>query len=168
MAALALTATLYHVASHAFFKSLLFLGTGSVLHATSERNLGKLGGLIRTMPWVGWLTLLGCWPAPGCRRWAVSSRNGCCCRASCSPGLPVPLLTMLIPVVAALIALVAALAGYTMVKFFGVIFLGPAARGKTGPGARRRPLGTCRHGVAGAGLRAAGAAAGAGHPCSTR
>jgi formate hydrogenlyase subunit 3/multisubunit Na+/H+ antiporter MnhD subunit len=59
MAALALTATLYHVASHAFFKSLLFLGTGSVLHATSERNLGKLGGLIRTMPWVGWLTLLG-------------------------------------------------------------------------------------------------------------
>jgi formate hydrogenlyase subunit 3/multisubunit Na+/H+ antiporter MnhD subunit len=47
MAALALTATLYHVASHAFFKSLLFLGTGSVLHATSERNLGKLGGLIR-------------------------------------------------------------------------------------------------------------------------
>jgi hypothetical protein len=41
-----------------------------------------------------------------------------------SPGLPMPLLTMLIPVVAALIALVAALAGYTMVKFFGVIFLG--------------------------------------------
>jgi NADH:ubiquinone oxidoreductase subunit 5 (subunit L)/multisubunit Na+/H+ antiporter MnhA subunit len=41
-----------------------------------------------------------------------------------TPGLPVPLLTMLIPVVAALIALVAALAGYTMVKFFGVIFLG--------------------------------------------
>jgi NADH:ubiquinone oxidoreductase subunit 5 (subunit L)/multisubunit Na+/H+ antiporter MnhA subunit len=41
-----------------------------------------------------------------------------------TPGLPVPLLTMLIPVVAALIALVAALAGYTMVKFFGIIFLG--------------------------------------------
>jgi hydrogenase-4 component B len=52
MAALALTATLYHVASHAFFKSLLFLGTGSVLHATAERSLGKLGGLIRHMPWV--------------------------------------------------------------------------------------------------------------------
>ena len=41
-----------------------------------------------------------------------------------TPGLPDPLLNMLIPVVAALIALVAALAGYTMVKFFGVIFLG--------------------------------------------
>jgi NADH:ubiquinone oxidoreductase subunit 5 (subunit L)/multisubunit Na+/H+ antiporter MnhA subunit len=41
-----------------------------------------------------------------------------------TPGLPVPLLTMLIPAVAAAIALVAALAGYVMVKFFGVIFLG--------------------------------------------
>ena len=41
-----------------------------------------------------------------------------------TPGLPEPFLNMLIPVVAALIALVAALAGYTMVKFFGVIFLG--------------------------------------------
>src|SRR3546814_20313092 len=41
MAALALTAVLYHVASHALFKSLLFVGTGSVLHATAERSLGK-------------------------------------------------------------------------------------------------------------------------------
>ena len=36
LAALALTAALYHVASHAIFKSLLFLGTGSVLHATGR------------------------------------------------------------------------------------------------------------------------------------
>jgi formate hydrogenlyase subunit 3/multisubunit Na+/H+ antiporter MnhD subunit len=50
VAALALTAALYHVASHAFFKSLLFVGTGAVLHATSERSLGKLGGLLRVMP----------------------------------------------------------------------------------------------------------------------
>jgi NADH:ubiquinone oxidoreductase subunit 5 (subunit L)/multisubunit Na+/H+ antiporter MnhA subunit len=41
-----------------------------------------------------------------------------------TPGLPSSFLNMLIPVVAALIALVAALSGYTMVKFFGVIFLG--------------------------------------------
>ena len=55
VAALALTAALYHVASHAFFKSLLFVSTGAVLHATSERSLGKLGGLIRYMPWVAWM-----------------------------------------------------------------------------------------------------------------
>jgi formate hydrogenlyase subunit 3/multisubunit Na+/H+ antiporter MnhD subunit len=125
MAALALTATLYHVASHACFKSLLFLGTGSVLHATSERNLGKLGGLIRTMPWVGWLTLLGVLASAGLPPLGGFVSEWLLLQSFLfAPGLPVPLLTMLIPVVAALIALVAALAGYTMVKFFGVIFLG--------------------------------------------
>ncbi len=125
MAALSLTATLYHVASHACFKSLLFLGTGSVLHATSERNLGKLGGLIRTMPWVGWLTLLGVLASAGLPPLGGFVSEWLLLQSFLfAPGLPVPLLTMLIPVVAATIALVAALAGYTMVKFFGVIFLG--------------------------------------------
>ena len=44
MAALALTAALYHVASHAFFKSLLFLGTGCVLHATSSAASASWAG----------------------------------------------------------------------------------------------------------------------------
>ena len=60
LASLALVAVLYHALNHAFVKSLLFIGTGSVLHATGERNLGKLGGLIHRMPWVAWLTLVGC------------------------------------------------------------------------------------------------------------
>jgi len=125
MAALSLTATLYHVASHACFKSLLFLGTGSVLHATSERNLGRLGGLIRTMPWVGWLVLLGVLASAGLPPLGGFVSEWLLLQSFLfAPGLPVPLLTMLIPVVAALIALVAALAGYVMVKFFGVIFLG--------------------------------------------
>jgi len=125
MAALALTATLYHVASHACFKSLLFLSTGSVLHATSERNLGKLGGLIRAMPWVGWLTLLGVLASAGLPPLGGFVAEWLLLQSFLfAPGLPLPLLTMLMPVVAATIALVAALAGYTMVKFFGVIFLG--------------------------------------------
>jgi hydrogenase-4 component B len=124
-AALALTATLYHVASHACFKSLLFLGTGSVLHATSERSLGKLGGLIRNMPWVGWLVLLGVLASAGLPPLGGFVSEWLLLQSFLfTPGLPVPLLTMLIPVVAAVIALVAALAGYVMVKFFGVIFLG--------------------------------------------
>jgi formate hydrogenlyase subunit 3/multisubunit Na+/H+ antiporter MnhD subunit len=41
LAALALTAMLYHCLNHAIFKSLLFLGTGSVLHATHERSLAS-------------------------------------------------------------------------------------------------------------------------------
>ena len=59
LAAITLAAVLYHSLNHAFFKSLLFLATGAVLHATKERNLGKLGGLIHRMPWVAWLALVG-------------------------------------------------------------------------------------------------------------
>ena len=125
MAALALTASLYHVASHALFKSLLFLGTGSVLHATSERNLGKLGGLIRSMPWVAWITLVGVLASAGLPPLGGFVSEWLLLQSFLfTPGLPHSVLNMLIPVVAALIALVAALAGYTMVKFFGIIFLG--------------------------------------------
>ena len=59
LAALALIAVLYHALNHSFMKSLLFCGTGAVLHSTGERNLGRLGGLIRQMPWVAWLSLIG-------------------------------------------------------------------------------------------------------------
>jgi hydrogenase-4 component B len=125
MAALALTAVLYHALNHAFFKSLLFLGTGAVLHATGERNLGKLGGLLRSMPWVGWLALLGALAAAG-----LPPLNGFVSEWLLlqsflfTLGLPSTFVNNLVPVVAAGIALVAALGGYVMVKFFGVIFLG--------------------------------------------
>jgi len=125
LAALALTAALYHVASHALFKSLLFLGTGSVLHATGERNLGRLGGLMRCMPWVAWVTLVGVLASAGLPPLGGFVAEWLLLQSFLfTPGLPNPVLNMLIPVVAALIALVAALAGYTMVKFFGIIFLG--------------------------------------------
>jgi hydrogenase-4 component B len=125
LAALALTAALYHVASHAVFKSLLFLSTGCVLHATAERSLGKLGGLIRYMPWVAWVTLIGVLTSAGLPPLGGFVSEWLLLQSFLfTPSLPDALLNMLIPVVAALIALVAALAGYTMVKFFGVIFLG--------------------------------------------
>ena len=125
MAALALTAALYHVASHAFFKSLLFVGTGAVLHATGQRSLGKLGGLIRYMPWVAWLTLVGALASAGLPPLSGFVSEWLLLQSFLfTPGLPSSFLNMLIPVVAALIALVSALSGYTMVKFFGVIFLG--------------------------------------------
>ena len=125
VAALAMTAALYHVASHAFFKSLLFVGTGSVLHATGQRSLGKLGGLIRFMPWTAWLTLVGVLACAGLPPLGGFVSEWLLLQSFLfTPGLPNAFLNMLIPVVAALIALVAALSGYAMVKFFGVIFLG--------------------------------------------
>ncbi len=125
LAALALTALLYHALNHAFFKGLLFVGTGSVLHATGERRMGHLGGLIRAMPWTAWLTLIGALAIAG-----LPPLNGFVSEwlllqaFLLTPGLSQSYLNMVIPVAAASVALAAALAAYVMVKFFGVVFLG--------------------------------------------
>jgi hydrogenase-4 component B len=125
LAALAMTAMLYHCLNHAIFKSLLFLGTGSVLHATHERSLGKLGGLMRYMPWVAGTTLIGVIASAG-----LPPSNGFVSEWLLlqsflfTSALPNPYLKMLVPIFAAGVALVAALGAYVMVKFFGVIFLG--------------------------------------------
>jgi hydrogenase-4 component B len=125
LASLALVAVLYHAVNHAFMKSLLFVGTGSVLHATHERNLGKLGGLIRRMPWVAWLTLVGALAIAGLPPLNGFVSEWLLLQAFLSAyQVPKPFVGMLLPLGAALVALAAALAGYVMVKFYGVIFLG--------------------------------------------
>jgi formate hydrogenlyase subunit 3/multisubunit Na+/H+ antiporter MnhD subunit len=48
-----------HVVNHALFKSLLFLGAGSVQHAAGTRDIERLGGLSRAMPWTAGLFLVG-------------------------------------------------------------------------------------------------------------
>jgi hydrogenase-4 component B len=126
-AALALTAMLYHCLNHAFFKSLLFLATGSVLHATGERNLGRLGGLIRRMPWVAWTALVGTVAIAGLPPLNGFVSEWLLLQAFLfTPGLPHDYLNMLVPVAAAAVALTAALSAYVMVKFYGVVFLGQA------------------------------------------
>jgi hydrogenase-4 component B len=125
LAALALTATLYHCLNHAFFKSLLFLATGSVLHATSERSLGRLGGLIHRMPWVAWCALIGTVAIAGLPPLNGFVSEWLLLQAFLfTPGLPQGYVNMLVPVAAAAVALTAALSGYVMVKFFGIVFLG--------------------------------------------
>jgi hydrogenase-4 component B len=125
LAALALAAMLYHCLNHAFFKSLLFLATGSVLHATRERNLGRLGGLIRRMPWVAWLALVGTLAIAGLPPLNGFVSEWLLLQAFLfSPEIPKPFANMLVPLGAPALALTAALAGYVMVKFYGVIFLG--------------------------------------------
>ena len=56
---LALAGGLLHVWNHGLFKSLLFFGAGSVLHATGTREMSRLGGLWRAMPWTAGLFALG-------------------------------------------------------------------------------------------------------------
>jgi len=65
-------ASVFHLITHAFFKALLFLGAGSVIHAMSdEQDLRKMGGLARLIPatcavmWIGNLALAGIPPLAG-------------------------------------------------------------------------------------------------------
>jgi hydrogenase-4 component B len=124
-AALALSAALIHALNHALFKSLLFLATGSVLHATKHRSLGKLGGLIRRMPWVATLALVGTLAIAG-----LPPLNGFVSEWLLlqsflfTPRIAHPFINMLVPLGAAVLVLTVALAAYVMVKFYGVIFLG--------------------------------------------
>jgi NADH-quinone oxidoreductase subunit L len=52
-------AGMYHLTTHAFFKALLFLAAGSVMHGTHELNIWKLGGLRKSMPWTAGTFLIG-------------------------------------------------------------------------------------------------------------
>jgi NADH-quinone oxidoreductase subunit L len=50
----------FHLFTHAFFKALLFLGSGSVIHATGgEQDMRRMGGLRRRIPWTFWTFLIG-------------------------------------------------------------------------------------------------------------
>ena len=53
-------AGLFHLFNHAFFKALLFLGSGSVIHATGTNEMPKMGGLLKKMPWTAGTMLIGC------------------------------------------------------------------------------------------------------------
>jgi NADH-quinone oxidoreductase subunit L len=57
----AYTGAVFHVMTHAFFKALLFLGAGSVIHAMGgEQDMRKMGGLKKFLPSTHWTFLLGC------------------------------------------------------------------------------------------------------------
>ncbi|MBI4401000.1 MAG: NADH-quinone oxidoreductase subunit L [Nitrospirae bacterium] len=68
----AYTAAIFHLMTHAFFKALLFLSAGSVIHALAgEQDIRKMGGLRRKIPWthglflVGTLAIAGIFPLAG-------------------------------------------------------------------------------------------------------
>ena len=59
IALLALAGALLHIWNHALFKGLMFLGAGSLLHATGTRNMNLMGGLLKRMPLTGLLWIGG-------------------------------------------------------------------------------------------------------------
>lgn len=62
----AYTGAFFHVLTHAFFKALLFLGAGSVIHAVSgEQDMRKMGGLRKKLPITFWVMMIGTWAISG-------------------------------------------------------------------------------------------------------
>jgi formate hydrogenlyase subunit 3/multisubunit Na+/H+ antiporter MnhD subunit len=127
LAALALAAALYHALNHAFFKGLLFLGSGSVLHGAGSVAMDRLGGLIRQMPQTAFFMLLGTLAIAG-----LPPLNGFVSEwlllqaFLLSPALPQSTLSAVLPLAASGVVLAVALAAYAMVKFYGIAFLGQA------------------------------------------
>jgi formate hydrogenlyase subunit 3/multisubunit Na+/H+ antiporter MnhD subunit len=133
IAALALTAALFHVLNHALFKSLLFFGAGAVLAASGERDMDRLGGLIHRMPLTAFVFLVGCAAIS-----ALPPFNGFVSEwltfqaVLLSPQLPQWGLKFLALSVGAVLALSAALAAACFVRAFGMTFLGRPRSGAAG------------------------------------
>jgi hydrogenase-4 component B len=134
--ALGLAGCLLHVWNHSLFKALLFLCAGAVLHETGTRQLDRLGGLAKRLPWtagcflVGAVAICGLPPLNGfVSEWLVylGLMGGAAAGgwgAAAALGAPV-------------LAMTGALAVACFVKVYGVVFLGEARRPARG-GARRR------------------------------
>ena len=121
---LALAGALLHVWNHGLFKALLFFGAGSVLHATGTREMSRLGGLWRAMPWTASLFALGATAIAG-----LPPLNGFVSEWLVYLGLfdavsahgPASIAAMMAAVA---IGLTGALALACFVKVCGVVFLG--------------------------------------------
>jgi len=140
---LGMAGCLLHVWNHALFKSLLFFGAGSVLHATGSREIDLQGGLAKRMPATAGLFLVGA--VAIC---ALPPLNGFVselaiflglARAALGPGPAWAALP------AAALAATGALAVACFVKVYGIVFLGTprseaAAAAKEAPAPMLRPM----------------------------
>ena len=125
LSSLALTAALYHALNHALFKSMLFLGAGSVIAGTGSGNMETMGGLLKRMPYTGLFFLVG-----SLSICALPPLNGFVSEwltyQSLLLGFQAPSVTAKIvsPLGGAALALTGALAAAGFVKAFGISFLG--------------------------------------------
>jgi hydrogenase-4 component B len=140
LASLALAATLFHAFNHAMFKGALFLGVGSVHHATGTRDLEALGGLVKRMPATTVLVVGAALAAS-----ALPPTSGFASEWMTFQALFQSLLLeksglgLLFVLAAAALALAGALAAATFLKLLGVGFLG-RARGPAAAAAHEAAL----------------------------
>jgi hydrogenase-4 component B len=150
LASLLMAAALLHAINHAAFKTLLFLGAGSVLRATGLRDLDRLGGLVTRMPATTAMVAVGALAAA-----ALPPGNGFVSEwlllqglihSLTGTGAPAVVVAVTMPLAVAVIALTAGLGVATFVKAFGVGFLArprsaPASAATESPLAMRAGMG---------------------------
>jgi formate hydrogenlyase subunit 3/multisubunit Na+/H+ antiporter MnhD subunit len=125
VAALGFAGGLLHVLNHGIFKSLLFFGAGAVLHATGARDIERLGGLARAMPWTA-----ACFVVAAAAISGLPPLNGFVSEWLVYAGLlrgaaDLPLGGRLAALLAlAALAAIGGLAAACFAKAFGVVFLG--------------------------------------------
>jgi hydrogenase-4 component B len=124
IAALAFVAALYHALNHTAIKSLLFMGAGSVLHATHTRDMNRMGGLIKRLPRTALFFLVGAIAISG-----IPPLNGFVSEwllfQALLPGVgfPQPLSAALMMLAVGMLALTSGLVVAGFVKAFGIAFL---------------------------------------------
>ena len=124
VADVALIAALLLAVSHAAFKSVLFLGAGSVLQATGERDLDLLGGLAARMPWTSGAFGVGALGAAALPVTGGFVAEWVLLQALIHVGAQADrLLAIVIPITMGIVALTIGLGLLTFVKAYGIGFL---------------------------------------------
>ncbi len=121
LAWLGMAGALLHVLNHSFFKPLLFMSAGSVIHATGTREIDRMGGLSKHMRWTAFLSLCGVIAISG-----LPPFNGFVSEFMLYMGFFGEAASSMVYVAlgAPVLALVGGVAVISFVKLYGVAFLG--------------------------------------------
>ena len=129
-AAIALLAALYHMTNHSIYKALLFLGAAVVDSKAGTRDLDRLGGLIRPLPWTAFFFLVGALSISAIYPFNGFASEWLTLQALLrSVELPSTGVKLVFVLSGALLALTAALAVTCFVKAFAMGFLGMSRSG---------------------------------------
>ncbi|OGG49417.1 MAG: hypothetical protein A3F84_23670 [Candidatus Handelsmanbacteria bacterium RIFCSPLOWO2_12_FULL_64_10] len=125
LAAIAFLAALYHMTNHSIYKALLFLGAAVVDHKAGTRDLDRLGGLIRRLPWTACFFLVGALSISAIYPFSGFASEWLTLQALLrSVELSSTAVKLVFVLSGALLALTAALAVTCFVKAFAMGFLG--------------------------------------------
>jgi len=125
IAGIAFIAAFYHMINHSVYKSLLFLGAGTVDERAGTRDLNKLGGLMRAMPWTAGAFLVGALAISALPPFSGFVSEWLTLQTMLrSAELPSTLVKLVFVLCGAGLALTAALAVTCFVKAFAMGFLG--------------------------------------------